>query len=131
MRTVYVPGRTRGPEVPPAHRIMFSNTEASGHRRFHANVLRPALLAPRGGGGRRGGPSSPGGVSSPRASDLVVVSGVPPARRMLSFRAVLILSPRTESAATVGSWLLVKLRITLPCASRKSIVTTWRGCASQ
>src|SRR3982074_1205264 len=122
MRTVYAPGRTTGPETPPAHRIMLSNTDASGYRRFHAKVLRPALFATRGGGGRRGGPSSPGGVSSPRASDLVVVSGAPPARRMLSFRAVLTLSPRTESAATVGSCWLVKLRITFPCGSRKSIV---------
>src|SRR6267143_4999467 len=124
MRAVYVPGRTTGPETPPAHRIMFSNTDASGYRRFHAKVLRPALLATRGGGGRRGGPSSPGGVSSPRASVLLVVSGVPPARRILSFRAVLMLSPRTESAAAVGSCWLVNLRITLPCASRKSIVTS-------
>src|ERR1700681_29928 len=103
MRTVYVPGRTTGPEMPPAQKIMISNVEASGYLRFQENMLRPALLATRGGGGRRGGGSSPG-VSSPLASDLVVVSGAAPARLRLSFRAVRTLSPRTESAATFGSF---------------------------
>src|SRR6478672_6477022 len=103
--------------------MMFSNVDASGYLMFHTNVLRPALFETRGGGGWRRGPSSCGGVSSLRASERVVESAFTPAFLRLSARAVLMLSAFTESRATMGSCALVKVLMSFPFESRKSIVT--------
>src|SRR6476620_11059398 len=105
--------------------IMLRNVDASGYRRFHENVLSPALFATRGGGGVRRGPSS--AVSSPRASLRCDESGRAPAFLRLSARAAC----RSESLAACGSYALVNVRITSSAGPTNSNVTRWLGDFTQ